>query len=99
MDCIIRVHLQLPKVEKPYGPPVIVYSELGLRALFLGILATPEFYNWYEFPCFAEKAGTVYPSPETLEGHAIYRKLNSKLTEQFASGPFVGLLERILPQQ
>lgn len=97
MESIILVHLQLPKVEKPYGPPIVVYDELGLRTLFLGILANPEFSVHYEFPCFAEAPGTKQPTLESLEGSAIYQKSGGKLIERFASGPFIGLLDCILP--
>ena len=96
MEVIILVHLQLPKVQAPYGPPVICYDELGLRTLLRGVQTSPEFPNWYDFPCFAQQR--MPPTLEDFQGRAVYRKLGGKIREVEATGPFVGLLDRILPQ-
>ena len=107
MDAIILVHLQLPKVEAPYGPPVICYDELGLRTLLLGVRGSPDFGNWYDFPCFAHgqasekgtKGDRKRAFLENLLGRAVYRKLGGKIIEVEATGPFVGLLDRVLSQE
>lgn len=88
--------------EKSLDPSAIVYDEQSLRALLLGILANnKDFYGIYDFMCSAQSNGeytTKESMIQSILGTAILRKSGGKLSTVMATGPFVGLLEQIIPE-